>query len=62
MRGSTMTGSTLEIDSGYKNKKIGFHPKSIGPFLRILWVVDDSMYACRRNCSSARSQLYNYSE
>ena len=45
-----------------KNKNIGFYPKSLRPILRILCVVDDSMYACKRNCSSARSQLYNYSD
>ena len=39
-------GSTLEIDSGYENKNIGFYPKSLRPFLRILCVVHD--YACRR--------------
>ena len=30
------------MDSGHKDKKIGFHPKSLRPFLRILYVVDDS--------------------
>ena len=33
---------TLEIDSGQKNKKIGFYAKSLRSFLRILCVVDDS--------------------
>ena len=41
---SGRAGSTLEIDSGYKNKNIGFHPKSLRQFLRILYVVDDSIY------------------
>jgi len=30
--GSGRIGSTLEIDSGHKNKKIGFYPKSLRPF------------------------------
>ena len=59
--GPGRVGSTLEIYSRYKNKNIGFYPKCLRPFLRILCVVDDSMYTCRRNCSCARSQLYNYS-
>jgi len=32
---------TLEIDSRYKNKNIGFYPKSLRPFLGILCVADD---------------------
>ena len=44
---------TLKMDSGHKNKNIGFYPKSLRPFLRILCVVDDSIYACWRNFSSA---------
>ena len=55
-------GSTLEIDAGHRNKKIGFYPMFLRPFLRISCVVDDSMYACRRNCSSACSQLFKYSD
>ena len=31
----------LEMDSEHKNKTIGFHPKSLRPFLRILCIVDD---------------------
>ena len=50
-------GSTLEIDSGHENKKIGFYPKSPQPFLRILCVVDDSTYTCRRNFSCAPGDL-----
>ena len=30
---------TLEMDSGYKNKNIGFYSKASRPFLRILCVV-----------------------
>ena len=33
----------LEMNSGFKNKKIGFNPKSVRPYLRILCVVDDSI-------------------
>ena len=44
--GSGRIGSTLEIDSGHNNKKIGYYPKSLRPFLRILCVVEDSIYAC----------------
>ena len=44
-------------DSGYKNTNIGFYPKSLRPFLRILNVVDDSMYACGTNFSCARGDL-----
>ena len=33
---------TLEIDSIQKSKKIGFYPKSLRLFLRILCVVDGS--------------------
>ena len=52
-----------EMDSGHKNKKIGFYPKSLRPFLRILCVVDDSMYPRRRNFSCtpgdlARNELF----
>ena len=36
--------SSLETDSGYKNKNIGSYPKSLRPFLRILCVVDDYTY------------------
>ena len=39
MWGSTMAGSTLEIDSGHKNEKIIFYPKSVRSFLRILCVI-----------------------
>ena len=45
-----------EVDSGHKNKKIGFYPKSLRPFLRILFVVDDSKYA-RRISSCAPGDL-----
>ena len=31
----------IATDSGYKNRNISFHPKSLRPFLRILCVVDD---------------------
>ena len=48
---------TSEIDSDYKNKKTGFYPNSLRPFLRILCVVDDSMYARRRNFSCGRGDL-----
>ena len=58
MRRSTMAGSTLEIDSGHKNKKTAFYPKCVRTFLRILCIVDDSIYACRRNCSVVHSQLF----
>ena len=43
---STMARLILEIDSEHKNKKTGFYPNSLRPFLRILCVVDDSIYAC----------------
>ena len=55
-------GSSSEIGLGHENKKTGFSPKCLRPFLRILCIVDDSIYACRRNCSCARLQLYNYSD
>ena len=45
------------IDSGYKNKKIGFYPKSLRLFLRILCVVEDSIHVCRRNFSCAPGDL-----
>ena len=32
----------FKMDSEHKNKKIGFYPKSIRSFLRVLCVVDDS--------------------
>ena len=48
---SDKAGLTLETE--YKNKEIGFHPKSLQLFLRILCVVDDSIYACSRNFSCA---------
>ena len=35
-------GSTLEMDSGHKKKTIDFYPRSLRPFLRILFVVNDS--------------------
>ena len=38
-------GSTLEMDSGHKNKKIGLNPKCLRPFLKIVCVVDD-MHTC----------------
>ena len=60
--GSSTAGLTLGIDSGHKNTKTGFYPKCLRPFLWILCIVDDSIYACRRKCSCARSQLYNYSD
>ena len=55
---------TLEIDSGHKNKEIGFYPKFLRPFLRILCVVDDSMYPCRRTSRAlpATSLAINYSD
>ena len=37
--------ATLEMDSECKNKNIGFYPKYLRPFLRIVCVIDD--YACR---------------
>ena len=43
---STMARLILEIDSEHKNKKTGFYPNSLRPFLRILCVIDDSIYAC----------------
>ena len=46
-----------EMDSGHKNKKIGFYPNTLRPFLRILCVVDDSIYARRRNLSCAPGDL-----
>ena len=42
MVGSGCVGSTLERDSEYINNKIGYYPKSLRPFLRILCVVDNS--------------------
>ena len=59
-----MAESTLEIDSGHKNKKIGFYPKSLRPFLQILCVVDDSIYARRRTCRAlpATSLAIKYSD
>ena len=39
-------GLSLETDSGYKNKNIGFYPKSLRLFLRI--VCDVNNYAYRR--------------
>ena len=47
---------TSEIDSGYKNKNIGFYPKSQRLFLRILCVVDD--YARRRILSGLREDAF----
>ena len=49
--------STLEINSGHKNKKIGFYPKSLRPFLKILCVVHDSKYMHKEEVSlhSART-------
>ena len=41
--------STLEMNSGPKNKKIGFYPKSLRLFSKILEVIYDSMYACSRD-------------
>ena len=41
--GSAMAGSTLQLDSGHKNKKIGSYPKCLRPFLRILCDVSDSI-------------------
>ena len=41
----------------HKNKNIGFYPKSLRPVLRILCVVDDSIYAHRRNFSCAPGDL-----
>ena len=35
-------GSTLKMNSRHKDKKIVFEPKSLRPFLRIVYVVDDS--------------------
>ena len=35
--GSVRAVSTLEMDSKYKNKNIEVYPKSLRPFLRILW-------------------------
>ena len=46
-----------EMDSGHKNEKIGSYAKSLRPFLRIVCVVDDFIYARRRNCSSAPGDL-----
>ena len=54
--------STLEMDSGHKNKKFGFYPKSLRPFLRILCAVDDSMYVCRRNFSCGPGDLARNSD
>ena len=48
---------TIEIDSRHKNKKIGFYPKSLRLFLRILCVEEDSIHACKRNFSSAPGDL-----
>ena len=52
-----MAGLTSEIDSEHKNKKTGFYPNSLRPFLRILCVVDDCIYARRRNFSCAPGDL-----
>ena len=60
-----MARLSLEIDSEHRNKKTGFYPSSLRSSLRILCVVDDSIYACRRNFSCApgpgdlaRNQLF----
>ena len=45
MVGQGRVGSSLvilEIDSGYKDKKIGLYPEYLEPVLRILCDVDDS--------------------
>ena len=53
---SGRAGSTLEMDSGHKNKKICLYRKSLRSFLRILCVVDDSIYA-RKGTRSAFGDL-----
>ena len=58
-----MVGLTLEIDSEHKNKNTGFYPNSLRPFLQILCVVYDFIYACRRYFlyapgDLARNQLF----
>ena len=50
-------GSNLEMDSGHQNMKIDLYPKTLQQFLRILCVVDDSIYACRRNFSCVPGNL-----
>ena len=52
-----MAGLTSEIDPEHKNKKTGFYSNSLRPFLWIFCVVDDSIYACRRNFSYALGDL-----
>ena len=37
---SSTAGLTLGIDSRHENKKTGFYPKCLRPFLRILGIVD----------------------
>ena len=37
-----MVFRTLEIDSGHRNKKVGFYPKFVKALMRILCVFDDS--------------------
>ena len=39
--GSGQAGSTLEMNSGHKNKNIDFYSKSLRAFFRALWAVDD---------------------
>ena len=49
MVGSGQTGSTLEMNSVHKNKKIGSHPKCLRPLFKDFKRGDDSIYACSRN-------------
>ena len=60
MVGSDRAGSTLEIDSGHKNKKFGFYLKFLRRVLRILCVVDASIYACSE--LPATYLVINYSD
>ena len=50
--------------SGHKNKNIGFYPKFLRPFLQILCVVDDSIYALEGTSGAlpATSLVFNYSD
>ena len=56
---SGQAGLTLEMDSGHKNEKIGFYPKSIRLFLMILCVVDDSHIYTQKELLCARNHLYH---
>ena len=52
-----MAELTSEIDSEHKNMKTVFYLNSLRPFIRILCVVEDSIYARKRNFSCAPGDL-----